>query len=157
MCAWLYWPLRRVSTMSARCSCSNALWYGSSSRSCHTLHTFKNTSKHTCSDSLSLKPPAPLCILYRILRRYINTVLLLLLRYYYIIKLYYFIALSEDHKSWRWHLSGGKACNTRANIVSNMMGCNIGRHFWRLSILAHVSQCKYWPECRRLHWCTFNS
>ena len=29
-------------------------------RSCHTLHTFKNTSKHTCLDSLSLKPPAPL-------------------------------------------------------------------------------------------------
>ena len=28
-------------------------------RSCHTLHTFKNTSKHTCSDSLNLKPPAP--------------------------------------------------------------------------------------------------
>jgi len=29
-------------------------------RSCHTLHTFKNTSKHTCSDNLNLKPPAPL-------------------------------------------------------------------------------------------------
>jgi len=29
-------------------------------RSCHTLHTFKNTSKHTCLDRLSLKPPAPL-------------------------------------------------------------------------------------------------
>jgi len=29
-------------------------------RSCHTLHTFKNTSKHTCLDSLSLRPPAPL-------------------------------------------------------------------------------------------------
>ena len=28
-------------------------------RSCRTLHTFKNTSKHTCSDSLNLKPPAP--------------------------------------------------------------------------------------------------
>ena len=28
-------------------------------RSCHTLHTFKKTSKHTCSDSLNLKPPAP--------------------------------------------------------------------------------------------------
>jgi len=28
-------------------------------RSCHTLHTFRNTSKHTCSDSLNLKPPAP--------------------------------------------------------------------------------------------------
>jgi len=27
--------------------------------SCHTLHTFKNTLKHTCSDSLNLKPPAP--------------------------------------------------------------------------------------------------
>jgi len=26
-------------------------------RSCHTSHTFKNTSKHTCLDSLSLKPP----------------------------------------------------------------------------------------------------
>jgi len=25
-----------------------------------TIHTFKNTSKHTCLDSLSLKPPAPL-------------------------------------------------------------------------------------------------
>jgi len=29
-------------------------------RSCHTLHTSKNTSKHTCSDSLNLKPPVPL-------------------------------------------------------------------------------------------------
>jgi len=29
-------------------------------RSCHTLHTLKNPSKHTCSDSLNLKPPAPL-------------------------------------------------------------------------------------------------
>ena len=28
-------------------------------RSCHTLHTFKNTSKHTCADSHNLKPPAP--------------------------------------------------------------------------------------------------
>ena len=28
-------------------------------RSCHTLHTFKNTTKHTCSDSLNLKPPSP--------------------------------------------------------------------------------------------------
>ena len=29
-------------------------------RTCHNVHTLKNTSKHTCSDSLSLKPPAPL-------------------------------------------------------------------------------------------------
>ena len=29
-------------------------------RSCHTLHTFKNTSKHTCLDNLILKSPAPL-------------------------------------------------------------------------------------------------
>jgi len=28
-------------------------------RSCHIVYTFTNTSKHTCSDSLSLKPPAP--------------------------------------------------------------------------------------------------
>ena len=28
-------------------------------RSCHTFHTFKNTSKHTCADSHNLKPPAP--------------------------------------------------------------------------------------------------
>jgi len=32
----------------------------SDTRSCHTVHAFKNTSKHTCSDSLNLKPPAPL-------------------------------------------------------------------------------------------------
>ena len=29
-------------------------------RSCHTVQTFKNTSKHTCLDSHNLKPPAPL-------------------------------------------------------------------------------------------------
>jgi len=28
-------------------------------RSCHTVHAFKNTLKHTCSDNLNLKPPAP--------------------------------------------------------------------------------------------------
>jgi len=50
----------------------------SDNRSCHTLHTFKKTSKHTCLDSLSLSH-LRLCILYRTLRRYINTVLLLLL------------------------------------------------------------------------------
>jgi len=29
-------------------------------RSSHTAHTFKNTLKHACSDSLNLKPLAPL-------------------------------------------------------------------------------------------------
>jgi len=33
--------------------------WNSDIRSCHTLHTFKNTSEHTCSVSLNLKPPAP--------------------------------------------------------------------------------------------------
>ena len=29
-------------------------------RSCHTVRTFKTPPKHTCSDSLNLKPPSPL-------------------------------------------------------------------------------------------------
>jgi len=57
-------PLRHVFTMQYIFSVAaphtwNSLPSDINNRSCHTLHTFKNTSKHTCSDSLNPKPPAP--------------------------------------------------------------------------------------------------
>ena len=51
-------------------------------RSCHALHTFKNTSKHTCFDIFSLKPPAPLYPLqdFKALYKYcINIIIIIII------------------------------------------------------------------------------
>jgi len=49
-------------------------------RSSHTLRTFTNTSKHTCLDSLNLKPPAPLYPLqdFKALYKYCIIIIILL-------------------------------------------------------------------------------
>jgi len=67
------------------------------------VHTFKNTSKHTCSDTLNLNPPAPLYLLQDFMALYEYCIIIIIT---IIIIIAYFIGnISAKNNKMSSHVS----------------------------------------------------